>query len=149
MTATALRRTIFAGCRSLGIDDDTRRDMQRELTGKESLSAMTERELKLVVDHLRDRGFDRKPGRRPRAADARIRLIHVLWRKLGEAGELRDASRKGLNTFIRTRFEKSWGMVPVDVDQLREPLQIDDVVQALKAWGQRAGIDFDWEDHRR
>lgn len=148
MTAT-LRRTIFAGCRSLGIDEETRHDMQRALTGKESLSAMTEAELKLVVDHLRERGFERKNARRPQASDRRIRLIHVLWRKLGEAGELRDTSRKGLNAFIRSRFEKNWGSVPVDIDQLREPLQIDDVVQALKAWGQRAGIDFDWKDHRR
>jgi hypothetical protein len=32
---------------------------------------------------------------------------------------------------------------------LREWKLIDDVIQALKSWGRRADIDFDWEDHAR
>ena len=38
------------------------------------------------------------------------------------AAELRDPSRKGLNTFIRSRFEQNWDSVPLDVDQLRGDL---------------------------
>lgn len=145
--STPLIRMIHAACRELGLEEDDRRQMQVTLTGKDSLKKMTQPELKLVANHLRQRGAGQ--AKRPTAKDARIRMIHVLWRKLGEAGALCDTSRKGLNAFIRAKFEASWGSVPLDVDQLREPLQIDDVVQALKAWGKRAGIDFDWREHRR
>jgi hypothetical protein len=112
---------------------------------------MSDGELKLVVDRLKESGFEDKP-RNPRhkpAPRADLRMIHVLWRKLGQAGALRDPSRAGLNRFIRARFEKTWGSVPADVDMLREWKLIDDVIQALKSWGQRTGIDFDWEDHAR
>lgn len=147
-----LQRLIFAACRQLGLDDEARRDLQVSLTGKASMRDMTEAELKLVVDRLKSNGFvDQKPREAQHKPAPRrdLRLIHVLWKKLGEAGALRDPSRAGLNTFIRARFGNVWGSVPADVDMLREWRQIDDVIQALKAWGERAEIDFDWEDHRR
>jgi phage gp16-like protein len=125
--------------------------LQINVTGKASLRDMDDRELKLVVNRLKQDGFEDKP-RNPRhkpAPRADLRMIHVLWRKLGERGALRDPSRAGLNTFIRARFEATWGSVPADVDMLRDWQQIDAVIQALKSWGQRAGIDFDWEDHAR
>jgi len=142
----ALQKLVHVGCRELGIDADTRRDLQRELTGKESLSDMAEPELTLVVDALKARGFTpRSTGRKPQARRADVRLIHVLWRKLGEADALKDPSRAGLNAFVRKRFEENWGgAAPADVDMLSDPLQIDDVVQGLKAWGKRENIDFDW-----
>lgn len=110
---------------------------------------MTDVELTLVVDRLKAAGFKAtaKSKKRPPAPRKDLRLIHVLWSKLGEAGALRDPTRAGLNKFIRARFEKSWAVVPADVDMLREWAQIDDVIQALKSWGERTEIDFDWEDH--
>ena len=147
----SLHKLIFAACRQLGLDDEARRDLQVSVTGKASLREMNDGELKLVVNRLKQNGFEDKP-RNPRhkpAPRADLRMIHVLWRKLGQAGALRDPSRAWLNRFIRARFEKTWGSVPADVDMLREWKLIDDVIQALKSWGQRADIDFDWEDHAR
>jgi phage gp16-like protein len=147
----SLHKLIFAACRQLGLDDEARRDLQVSVTGKSSLRDMSDGELMLVVNRLKQDGFEDKP-RTPRhkpAPRADLRMIHVLWRKLGQAGALRDPSRAGLNRFIRARFEKTWGSVPADVDMLREWKLIDDVIQALKSWGRRADIDFDWEDHAR
>jgi len=147
----SLHKLIFAACRQLGLDDDARRDLQVSVTGKASLRDMSDGELKLVVNRLKQAGFTDKP-RNPRhkpAPRADLRMIHVLWRKLGQAGALRDPSRAGLNKFIRARFEATWGSVPADVDMLRDWQQIDAVIQALKSWGQRAEIEFDWEDHAR
>jgi hypothetical protein len=143
--SAALIRTIQVGCKHLGIDQDTRRELQLQLVGKPSLSDMTDAERQKVLAELRARGF--KPtarrGHKP-APRSDLRLIHVLWAKLGEAGELENPTRKGLNTFIRRRFGETWQSVPRDVDDLREFAQIDAVLQALMAWGRRAGIDFDW-----
>ena len=114
------------------------------------MSDMTDADLKLVLERLKKDGFKQSSkGRSKRKAAPRsdLRLIHVLWRKLGDEGVLDRPDRAGLNAFIRTRFEATWGSVPADIDMLRERDQISDVIDALKAWGQRTGIDFDWGSH--
>lgn len=150
MTRT-LQQKIHIGCRELGIGSEDRQALQLAVTGKASMKDMSESDMLKVLDRLRGDGF--KPSSKKRykhkpAPRADLRMVHVLWRKLGEAGELRDPSRAGLNKFIRARFGASWGTVPADVDMLREWAQIDQVIQALKSWGQRCDIDFDWSEHR-
>jgi phage gp16-like protein len=153
MTA-GLRRTIFAGCKSLGLDDEARRDLQLVVTGKDSLSAMSEAEMERLVAELRKRGF--KPAskapakaRGKRAPRADLRFAHVLWRLLGEAGKLDNPTREGLNAFVRRRFGKAWGAVPLDIDDLQDWEKIDPVVQALKDWCKREGVAIDWGRHAR
>lgn len=148
-----LQKLIHVGCRELGLDTEARHELQMRVTGKASLSDMTEDELTAVLERLKTDGFSPigrgHNARRPSAPRADLRLIHVLWRKLAEAGEVRSPGRDGLNAFIRARFGRVWGSVPADVDMLRDWQKIDAVIQALKDWGQRAGIDFDWEGHRK
>lgn len=144
----ALQKLVFAACRQLGIDDEARRDLQVSITGKASMRDMTDGDLKLVVNRLKEAGFkDAAPAKSKHkpAPRADLRLIHVLWKKLGEAGELKRPGRAGLNAFIRAQYEGKWGSVPVDIDALRDHDKIDDVLGALIAWGKRAKIDFDWE----
>ncbi|WP_027240463.1 gp16 family protein [Pseudophaeobacter arcticus] len=147
----ALQRKIHVGCKELGLDSDARKALQLVVTGKASMTDMTEADLNAVLKRLKQDGFKASAGAKKHAKASRpdLRLIHVLWRKLGEAGELRDASRAGLNKFIRARFEKTWHNVPADVDMMRDHAEIDQVIQALKSWGKRVDIDFDWSDHRR
>lgn len=143
--ARALQRMIHAGCRQLGIDAETRHDLQLVATGKASMADMTEEDLQKVVEALRERGFNTgfKPGqkgRRTAAPRADLRFVHVLWGKLAAAGALKKPGREGLNAFLRSSFEGKWQSVPIDIDALRDAGQIDDVVQALKAWCRRAGV---------
>ncbi|QAX29288.1 gp16 family protein [Leisingera sp. NJS204] len=147
----ALQQKIHVGCRELGLDSDGRRDLQLAVTGKASMKDMNEAELNSVLRRLKSDGFKASSGGKKQklAPRADLRLVHVLWRELGAAGALRDPSRKGLNKFVRARFENTWQSVPADVDMLRQHDQIDQVIQALKSWGKRADIDFAWEDHQR
>lgn len=141
MTPRNLQRMIHVGCKQLGLDDDTRRDLQLNVTGKSSMADMTDAELQKVVSALQQRGFKASSkGRRPVAPRADLRFIHVLWRLLGEAGALKRPDRDGLNAFIRARFEGKWKSVPIDVDALREAGQINDVTRALKDMANRAGV---------
>jgi len=152
MSAETLRKQIFVGCNQLGLDNDTRRDLQLAATNKASLTDMTEAELKLVVDALKSKGFVvAKTGKskHKRAASADLRLIHVLWKKLGEAGALDRPDRAGLNAFVRKHIEESGGIAPADVDMLKNHYEIDGVIQALKAWVRRAGADFDFKRGRK
>lgn len=150
-SAVTLKRMIHAACRELGLDTDSRRDLQLVATGKASMAEMSEAELRQVVEALKQRGFKpcgtpfhtSSPGKRkamPVAPRADLRFIHVLWRQLGEAGVLKRPGRDGLNAFIRSRFEGKWQSVPIDVDALREPGQINDVIRALKDMCSRAGV---------
>ena len=147
----ALQRTIFVGCRQLGLDADARHDLQLAVTGKASLTDMNEGELKLIIKRLKEDGFEKTRSRKKhnKSENKSIRLIHVLWKKLGEKGVLNDPSRAGLNKFIRSRFGNTWGAEVLDVDQLTQWKQIDDVIEALRQWGERAGTDFDWSLHRK
>ncbi len=146
MTDRNLQRMIHVGCKQLGMDDDTRRDLQLVATGKASMSDMCDADLRKVIDALKARGFKagfkgKVNGRRAPAPRADLRYVHVLWAKLGQAGALSRPGRDGLNAFLRSRFEKKWGSVPIDIDALREAGQINDVIRALKDWCQREGVD--------
>ncbi len=145
MTHRALQRMIHTACRQLGLDEDTRHDLQLAATGKASMADMTDGDLAKVVEALKARGF--KPGfkralkgRHKPAPRGDLRLIHVLWKLLGEAGAAKRPGREGLNAFIRSRFEAHWQSVPIDVDALRDPAQINDVIRALKDMCRRAGV---------
>lgn len=143
----ALQKLIHVGCRELGIDQDARRALQVAVVGKGSLSDMTEAELTKVVDRLKSDGFKpalKRQKHRP-APRSDLKLVHVLWRKLGEAGALERPDREGLNAFVRSQFGETWGSVPADIDMLRDADQINAVIRSLKAWGKRAEIDFDWD----
>ncbi|MDX8354333.1 regulatory protein GemA [Cognatiyoonia sp. IB215182] len=145
----ALQKLIHVGCRELGLDADGRRALQLAATGKSSMSDMTETELTLVLDRLKADGFRvKRSGRRPAAPRKDLKLIHVLWRKLGDAGALKRPGRDGLNAFIRSSFAQSWGVVPADVDMLRDHDKIAAVISALMAWGKRENIDFDFSRYR-
>lgn len=139
-----LKRKIHAGCRELGIDNDTRHILQLEVCGKSSMTEMDEADLQKVVASLKAKGFRAtKGGRRPQAGRADVRFCHVLWRLLHEAGEVREPGAAGLNKFIRRRFEKTWCAVPIDIDAMEDWSMINDVVEALKSWCDRAGVVLD------
>ena len=141
----ALVKLVHVGCRELGIDRETRRDLQRLVTGKASMTEMTEADLESMVQALKDRGFRPSPGAAPRRKAAErgdVRFAHVLWGKLHRAGAVDKAGAAGLNAFIRARFEQAWGAVPIDIDAMRDGQQIATVIEALKAMCARAGIDL-------
>ena len=142
----ALQTLIHVGCRDLGIDGETRRDLQLLVTGKASMLDMTEADLSKMVAALKERGFKAHGGgakhKRAAAPRADIRLCHVLWGKLHKAGAVDQGGAKGLNTFVRARFGKSWGAETLDIDQMRDHRQIAAVIEALKAMASRAGVVF-------
>jgi len=145
MTARKLQQQIHVACRQLGLDPDARRVIQLAACGKASMKDMTEADLVLVIDHLKEHGwtpgFKRGVKRSFKPAPrGDLRLVHVLWRELGKAGALREPGRIGLNKFIRHRFEGTWQSVPIDVDALRDHRQISQVINALKDWCRREGV---------
>lgn len=144
---SATRKLIFVACRELGIDADTRQDLQLVATGKASMSDMNEADLQKVVKALKAKGFKTgfkgkvSPKHRKAAPRADLRYVHVLWGLLSNADKLKKPDRAGLNAFVRNRFEAKWQSVPMDIDALRDSGQINDVTRALKDWCKREDIE--------
>lgn len=142
---SALLKSIHVGAKALGLDNETRRELQLLVTGKESLSQMSAAEQTAVLEALKARGFKPSSGKgnsRKTALRGDVRFAHVLWGKLVRAGVVQVPGAAGLNAFIRARFETAWGAVPFDIDGLRDWKQIAAVIEALKAMCTRAGIDL-------
>jgi phage gp16-like protein len=142
----ALQKLVHVGCRELGIDGETRRDLQLVVTGKASMHDMTEADLTKLVTALKERGFKPHAGqgrtKRPAAKRGDVRFAHVLWGKLHKAGAVTQGGAKGLNAFIRARFEKSWGSAVFDIDAMQDARQIATLIEALKGMCARAGISL-------
>lgn len=140
----ALQMLVHVGCRELGIDGETRRDLQLVVTGKPSMLDMDEADLTKLVTALKERGFKPHAGnaraKRPAAKRGDVRFAHVLWGKLHKAGAVNQGGAKGLNAFIRARFEKSWGAAVFDIDAMQDARQIATLIEALKGMCTRAGI---------
>lgn len=144
--AAALTRTIMVGCRQLGLDEDTRRDLQLRVVGKASLRDMTPAEQQTVLDELKAKGFIPSGGakaKRKPAARGDVRFCHVLWGKLYRAGVVDFGGAAGLNAFVRARFGNAWGAAPIDIDQMRDHAQIATIIEALKGMCKRAGVEME------
>lgn len=82
MSSVGLRKAarikaIHAACRAQGIDDEARRAIQVQLTGKESLSEMAYAEVNKVLDHLnRGSGYTGHAGK-PKGIDADPQLQKI------------------------------------------------------------------------
>ncbi|PKP85834.1 MAG: GemA protein [Alphaproteobacteria bacterium HGW-Alphaproteobacteria-2] len=132
-------KAIYAGCRALGLDEETRRDLYERVTARRRLREMSPRDKQAVVDELRRLGF--RPG--PGGSGAR-RLdgpyapkLRALWIAAWNLGLTRSRTDAALLAFVKrqtgldhTRF-------------LREQADAMRVIEGLKAWLARDG-GVDW-----
>jgi len=82
----ARRRAVFAACRAQGLDDDTRRALQKRLTGKDSLAEMSPREVARVLDHLNARAAPAAYGEVAGTAIAACPQLQKIARLLAAQG---------------------------------------------------------------
>ena len=91
-------RAVFAACKAHGIDDDMRRGLVRQLTGRESISGCTPGELATVLDHMNrsKHGYAGRARVTPAAARAPLlgkvdALLAELHRVTGQVHTLKYA----------------------------------------------------------
>ncbi|MEO5336890.1 MAG: regulatory protein GemA [Magnetospirillum sp. WYHS-4] len=117
-----LTRAVHVAARAKGLDEDSRRDLYRQVTGKDTLTDMTGPEIGRVLDALNG-----KAG----GLDKQVNFIAGLWRQLGqvppEAGGVRDPSPAGLRAFVKLETGKD-DLRFCGADEKRR------LIEALKGW---------------
>lgn len=125
---------VRAACRRLGLDDDDRRAMQEEVTGKASMGDMNLAEIGLVLDRLN------KDWKGPMGHRAYVGKIRALWWTLYWLGAVEDPKDAPLDAFV----ERQTGKAKIQFLGHREAFS---VIEALKAWAGREGVT--WPDQAR
>lgn len=140
MTASPARngliKAIHAAQRAAGLDDDTYRDLVEAATGKRSSKDLTDPQLRLVLGRL-NQG---RPAPRPTRADTpHARKARALWLSLHHLGLVDDPAETALRAWVKRQHQ---------VDDLRfvRAAEAAPVIEGLKAWAERAGVEWDAYD---
>lgn len=128
---TDMIRAVRAACRRLGIDDDTRKAIQVQHTGKASMADMTPADLSRLLDHF---NRDRKA---PMGHRAHVGKIKALWWTLYWLGEIDTPDEQAISAFV----ERQTG---VSALRFLDHRKAASVIEALKLWCRRAGVK--WPD---
>lgn len=123
----ALMRMIMAACSRHGIDDDARREIQKEIVGKASMKDMSVAELQRLRDHL-NRGWTGPKNQRPH-----VGKIRALWWSLWWIGVLEKVDDDALNAFIKRQTH-------IQHINFLDHAKARSVIEAMKAWLEREGV---------
>lgn len=140
---------IQIGRSTLGLDDDTYREMLAGLCGgKTSSKALTGPERKRVIKHMTASGFVIKPKATVDEHTAwqrepQLRKLRAMWYLLADGGHVdRPGDTQACNDAIEVWAlrQLSTHKPPLAALRFASGAQMTALVQALKRWGQRVGV---------
>ncbi|MGS3174515.1 gp16 family protein [Aeromonas sanarellii] len=148
---TRLIRLVQVGRRSLGLDDETYRELLIQQSGKRSAAELTLQELDKVLLAMKGAGFKPtvkrgvKGGKQKRLSPvsgtpvrtAEIGVIRAIWITMAKHGLLRDGSETALNHYVeRQTVRINNGVGVAEVAWLDGALAYP-VLESLKHWHKR------------
>jgi phage gp16-like protein len=152
---TRLIRLVQVGRRSLGLDEETYRELLAQQSGKRSAAELTLQELDKVLLAMKGAGF--KPtvkravnGGKPKRLSptrgaptktAEIGVIRAIWITMHRHGLLRDGSETALNHYVeRQTVRINRGIGVAEVAWLSDALAYP-VLESLKNWHKREMVE--------
>ena len=133
---TRKMRAVLAACRRLGIDQDARRELQRDVTGQLSMASMDEAELGRLLDHLNRDWRGTNPAR------PHVAKIKALWWSLYWIGAIDEPADHALSAFVK----RQTGIAALRFLDHRNAFS---VIEALKGWLAREGVAWPAEGEDR
>ncbi|MFQ2716459.1 gp16 family protein [Aeromonas caviae] len=148
---TRLIRLVQVGRRSLGLDEETYRELLAQQSGKRSAAELTLQELDKVLLAMKGAGFKPtvkravhegkpkrlSPARGAPTRTAEIGVIRAIWITMHRHGLLRDGSETALNHYVeRQTVRINNGVGVAEVAWLSEALAYP-VLESLKNWHKR------------
>ncbi len=152
---TRLIRLVQVGRRSLGLDEETYRELLTQQSGKRSAAELTIQELDKVLLAMKGAGFKPtvkrgvKGGKQKRLSPvsgtqvrtAEIGVIRAIWINMAKHGLLRDGSESALNHYVeRQTVRLNNGIGVAEVAWLSEELAYP-VLESLKNWHKRGMVE--------
>ncbi|MFQ2709135.1 gp16 family protein [Aeromonas caviae] len=152
---TRLIRLVQVGRRSLGLDEETYRELLAQQSGKRSAAELTLQELDKVLLAMKGAGFKPtvkravnegkpkrlSPARGTPVRTAEIGVIRAIWITMHRHGLLRDGSETALNHYVeRQTVRLNKGIGVAEVAWLSEDLAYP-VLESLKNWHKRAMVE--------
>lgn len=152
---TRLIRLVQVGRRSLGLDEETYRELLVQQSGKRSAAELTLQELYKVLVAMKAAGFKPtvkhpvKGGKQKRLSPnrggpvktAEIGVIRAIWITMHRHGLLRDGSETALNHYVeRQTVRLNKGVGVAEVAWLSEVLAYP-VLESLKNWHKREMVE--------
>lgn len=126
---SAALKALHATLRQTPLDDDAKRGLYEQLTGKVSAKDMSDAERKAVTARLKQLyPATAKPFKK--AAKPYQRKIHALWKSCAQKGVIRDGSRAALRTFVKNESG-------VDDPDFLDWQQANPIIEALKKMEER------------
>lgn len=125
---------IYRRASALGLDEDARRDLYQQQTGKRSLRVMTSGERGKVIAAMDRAGASRKPNNR--LAGPFAGKLQALWIAAYNLGLVRDRRDGALLTWVKNQ---------TGIDHTRFLTAAEDArkaVEGLKKMTARAGVDW-------
>lgn len=143
MSAQPERRTqllplVHIAKKQLGLDDETYRALLERETGLRSAGDMSVDQLEKVMAAFRSQGFKTKRKLRASANHDQGKFIVALWIDLWQLGAVEDRRDAALDAFVKrqTGVERMLWLTPA---------QSNSVVEALKDWCKREGLEFTYQ----
>ena len=148
---TRLIRLVQVGRRTLGLDEETYRELLTQQSGKRSAADLTLQELDKVLVAMKAAGFKPTVKRPAKGAAskrlspahgapvkvAEISVIRAVWITMHRHGLLRDGSETALNHYVeRQTVRMNNGIGVAEVAWLSEALAYP-VLESLKNWHKR------------
>lgn len=148
---SAMHRLIHGGCRQLGLDEDERRGLYLRLVQKDSLSEMSEPEMRVVADELRRLGASPAKGKRSAkdtVSGPSANVLRAFWLSGYNLGVIRDPDDRAILSFAQSQ-------TGIDhVQWMHRPEDARSVIEAIKAivrrdanlpdlWRPRRGVPAD------
>ncbi len=122
-----LMRAIMAACSRQGVDEETRRAVQKRIIGKDSMKAMTAAELTKLRNHF-NRGWKGPSNQRPH-----VGKIRALWWSLYWIGAIERVDDEALNAFIKRQAH-------IQHINFLDHRTASPVIEGLKGWLEREGV---------
>ena len=140
---TTLIGLVHMAAKQCGQDEDARRDFLETLTGKRSSADCSIGELERVVQAYTDRyGWRKKPSsRKAEAANGQQLKIRALWASLAALDALDNPSDESLIRFVK-RVTKTKRGLSIDALRFLSAGEATSVIEALKGWLEREGVDW-------
>ena len=136
----AMIAKIHVAAKALGLDDGTYRGLLSRVTGQDSCSGCTDRQLVLVLDAMRLAGWEGPPegtGKR-RSGKSWVRKVWAIW---GDLKPLIGATDDvPLRTFVARQTHTPKNPAGISDPEFLSPAEATKVIHGLEGWLDRVRL---------